>query len=276
VPSAISIMDMSFHFFPQLFRKKDLYQLTYWTEYSVRKAKRIFTISQASKRDIIKIYKIPEEKVLVTYPGIKPFISLTPRVYTESMLSSQFDIRSPYFLFVGTLQPRKNIVSLIDAFSQIVKSNLSDDLSLIIIGKKGWLFEEILQAPEKYGVSSRVHFLHNVSDDQLPIFYKHAIALVLPSLYEGFGLPVLEAMQNECPVITSNVSSLPEAGGDACLYVDPKDTSDIVKKMMQLLKEKDLRQKLIEKGKRQVKKFSWDKTARQTLEALEDLVRKKD
>lgn len=274
VPTAISIMDLSYHYFPELFRKKDLYQLTNWTAYSAARASVIFTISKASKRDIIRIYRVPEEKVVVTYPGVKSFASLTPQVYPIHMLQSTFAISSPYFLFVGTLQPRKNIVRLIEAFSMVPAASDESKTLLVIVGKRGWLYEEILEAPRKFGVEERVKFLDSVSDDQLPVLYKNAIAYVLPSLYEGFGLPILEAMKYDCPVITSNVSSLPEAGGDAVLYVDPENSQDIAKKMKELLESKKLRTQLIEKGKKQVARFSWEKTAQQTLAALEDVVQK--
>ncbi|MDP3941289.1 MAG: glycosyltransferase family 1 protein [bacterium] len=274
IPTAISIMDLSYHFFPGLFLTKDLYQLTRWTRYSAKRADLIFTISKASKKDIIDIYGIPEEKIVVTYPGIKSFASLAPQVYPIHMLQNEFGIKSPYFLFVGTLQPRKNIVRLIEAFAK-VKQRVKDPLTLVVVGRKGWKYEDIFQAPEKNGVKNEVIFLESVSDDQLPQVYKNAIAFVLPSLYEGFGLPVLEAMKNECPVIISKVSSLPEAGGDAALYVDPENVDDIAKKMAEVLESNRVREALIAKGKKQIEKFSWEKSARMTLEALEGIVAKK-
>jgi len=128
-----------------------------------------------------------------------------------------------------------------------------------------------LQAHKKFGVEDRVNFLDFVPDEDLPIFYKNAVCFVLPSLYEGFGLPVLEAMKYGCPVITSNVSSLPEAGGDAALYVDPLDVNDIKKNLELIINNEELRKRLIKKGYEQVKKFSWEKTARETLKALESI-----
>ncbi len=275
VPTVISIMDLSFHYYPDLFKKRDLYQLINWTRYSAKRAALIFTISKASKRDIVRLYDVPEKKVIVTYPGIKSFASLTPLVYPIHMLQSILKINCPYFLFIGTLQPRKNIVRLVEAFAKVLKET-KQDLALVVVGKKGWLYEEILQAPEKYGVVDYVKFLDKISDDELPILYKNAVAYVLPSLYEGFGLPVLEAMKYDCPVITSNVSSLPEAGGEAALYVNPESVDDIAKKMSEVLENKKLRSDLIAKGKKQAAKFSWEKTAMQTLEALEEVVNKKD
>ncbi len=170
-------------------------------------------------------------------------------------------------LFVGTLQPRKNVVRLIEAFAKQDNKNID----LVIVGKKGWNYEEILQTPNRLGINDRVHFLHNVSNEDLPAFYKHAECFVLPSLYEGFGLPVLEAMKYGCPVITSDVSSLPEAGGDAALYCDPEDTESICSKMTELLKDKKLQEKLVKKGYEHVKKFSWEKSAKDVLSVLKQI-----
>jgi len=268
VPSAISIMDLSFLHFPGLFNKKDLYQLTNWTSHSVKTAKKIFTISEFSKNDIIKTYAVPEEQVVVTYPGIKPELNYKNKELTMDEIQKKYKISKPYILFVGTLQPRKNIVRLVEAFSKLKKENLE----LIIIGKKGWQYDEILEAPKKFEVTERVKFLDFVGDEDLPSFYKNAVCFVLPSLYEGFGLPVLEAMRQGCPVITSNVSSLPEAGGDAAIYVNPTDTLDIATKIEQVVSNQILRKEMVEKGYNQIKKFSWDKTASNTLKVLEQLV----
>jgi glycosyltransferase involved in cell wall biosynthesis len=273
VPVAIAVMDVSFLHFPETFAKKDLLQLTNWTKYSIKKARVIFTISQASKNDILEKYHVPKDRVVVTYPGIRDITSLRPEVFSKHMTKTEFGIKGDYFLFVGTLQPRKNIVGLVEAFSKLLKEKkIPEDVSLVIVGKKGWLYEEIVQAPEMYDVKNLVKFLEFVDDEDLPLLYKNAIAFVLPSLYEGFGLPVLEAMNYGCPVITSSVSSLPEAGGDAALYVDPKDVSDIASKMEKIYKDKNLRSEMIEKGKKQVTKFSWEKSAEKTLEVLREVV----
>lgn len=260
IRSFISILDVSYLKFPELFQKSDLNQLTKWTKYSVKKAKGIFTISQASKDDIIREYRVKGDRVIVTYPGIKT-------VSNMGELKGKYGVKGDYILFVGTLQPRKNIARLIEAFSKLNKP----DLDLIIVGKKGWKFEEILAAPKKFGVESKVKFLDSVTDEDLPAFYKNATCFVLPSLYEGFGLPVLEAMRYGCPVITSNISSLPEAGGDAALYVNPLDVNDIKEKLELMINDKELRMKSVKKGYEQVKKFSWEKTARETLSALESI-----
>jgi glycosyltransferase involved in cell wall biosynthesis len=265
VKTVISVMDLSFIRFPELFAKKDLYQLKNWTAYSARNAKRILTISLSSKNDIINEYKKDAKSVVVTYPGIKPSLTLNKNIKMND-LNKKFGINKEYILFVGTLQPRKNIAKLVEAFSKIDK-----DIQLVIVGKKGWLYEEILSAPAKYNVEEKVKFLDFVTDEELPDLYKNALCFVLPSLYEGFGLPVLEAMKNGCPVITSNVSSLPEAGGDAAEYFDPENVDEIAKKIEKVIADKKLREEMIKKGYQQVKKFSWEKTAKDTLKVLEEV-----
>lgn len=267
IPTAISVMDMSFIFYPELFLKKDLYQLTNWTKYSVINASAVFTISNSSKDDIIKTYRIESKKVHVTYPGIKIQGS---KIKDKNMdeLKKKFGIKEDFILFVGTLQPRKNIEKLVEAFS-LIKGQ--EELQLVIVGKRGWQYEEILRSPKKYGVENKVKFLDFVEENDLSILYKNAVCFVLPSLYEGFGLPVLEAMKNGCPVLTSNVSSLPEAGGDAALYFDPNSAEDIARQIERVLKDEKLRASMIEKEKAQVKKFSWEKTAAKTLKVLESL-----
>lgn len=265
-PSVISIFDVSYLYFPNLFKKKDLYQLKLWGGYSIKKAQKIITISNSSKNDIIKMYKVNPDKVTVIYPGIK-IQNSEFTIQNMEELKKKFGIDSKYILFVGTLQPRKNIIKLIEAFAKLKEK----DFNLVIVGKKGWHFEEILNAPKKYNVEDRVKFLDSVSDEDLPGFYKNALCFCLPSLYEGFGLPILEAMQYGCPVATSNVSSLPEAGGDAVVYFDPENVEDITKALHSLVNDEELRNKLVKKGYEQIKKFSWEKTARETLKVLEEV-----
>lgn len=275
VPSVISIMDLAFLRFQEMFNKADMYQLKNWTKYSVKKAARVLTISDSSRNDIIETYQVPEKKVQTIYPGIKQTVSLEPRVYAMNELKAKYSINDNYILFVGTLQPRKNITRLIGAFSKIKEKDVHlKDLQLVIIGKKGWLYEEILAAPDKYRIGDKVRFLEGINDDELIIFYKHALCYILPSLYEGFGLPVVEAMKYGCPVITSNVSSMPEAGGEAAIYVDPEDADDIAAKIIKVVTDKNLRKELSEKGKKQAAQFSWEKTAKETLKVLVDVAAK--
>lgn len=275
VPTVISIMDLAFFHFPEYFTQKDLAQLKSWTNYSVKKAKAVITISDSTKNDIIKLYDVPDKKIHVVYLGIKNAVTLTPHIYPMQELQTKYGISKDFILFVGTLQPRKNIQRLIQAFAELLKQKKYQDspLQLVIVGKKGWQYDEILAAPKKLGIEDRVKFLDFVPDEELVMLYKNALCFAWPSLYEGFGLPILEAMKLGCPVITSNVSSMPEAGGDASLYVDPEDTEDIAEKLDKVLSDPKLRSEMIEKGKKQVQKFSWEKTAKETLAVLEEVAR---
>lgn len=265
VPTIVSVMDVSYLHYPETFKKNDLYQLTKWTKYSVEKAAEIITISQSTKDDIIKFYKITPEKVKVVHLGLK---ELSMEKATADLKS--FGITKKFILFVGTLQPRKNIARLIEAYSTL-PPHIKNEYQLVIVGKKGWLYDEILKSPEKFGIADNVLFLDYVSDNDLPSFYKGAELFVLPSLYEGFGLPVLEAMKYGCPVITSNVSSLPEAGGDAALYFDPESIVDIKKTMEKVLNSEQLRRDMIEKGNAHYKKFTWEKAAKEVLKVIEEV-----
>lgn len=303
VPSVISIMDLAYVYFPELFKTRDLYKLDNWTKYSVRNATKIIAISSSTKNDIIKEYKVEPDKVEVVYPGIKLKNMKSPQDKSKEQLFDKYNVSRNFILFVGTLQPRKNITGLMEAFNKVIKSSSQqviksprsslrprsgltssgqevksqnmENLELVIIGKKGWMYEEILNKPKELGIENSVKFLDFVPDEELGFFYENAICYVLPSLYEGFGLPVLEAMGYGCPVITSNISSLPEAGGDAALYADPKSPEEIAEKIMLLMENKELRQELIDRGFKQVKKFSWEKAARETLEALEEVAKSK-
>lgn len=245
IPCVMSIMDLSYMDYPEMFRKKDLYQLTNWTKYAALHASKILTISEFSKNAIIKAYGVPAAKVVVTYPGVTMDSSQKKNTYQN------------YILSVGTLQPRKNYIRLIEAFSK-----LDTELTLVIVGKKGWLYEEILESPQKFGVQRRVKFLDFVADGELPALYKGARCFVLPSLYEGFGLPVLEAMSYGTPVVISNVSSLPEIAGREGIYVDPMNIESIVRGMKKGLVAKH-------GESTQAKKFTWEFAAKQTLEVLE-------
>lgn len=265
VPTIVSVMDLSYLHFPETFKKNDLYQLTQWTKYSVEKAARVITISQSSKDDIIKYYKQPFEKISVVHLGLKKL-----SMDKKSADLKDFGVTGKFILFVGTLQPRKNITRLIEAYSSL-SSEMKEEYQLVIIGKKGWLYDEILAAPQKYGVKTRVLFLDYVTDGQLPYFYKSAEVFVLPSLYEGFGLPVLEAMRYGCPVITSNVSSMPEAGGDAAEYVDPESVESIKDVLTKVLSDKKLRERMIEKGQEHYKKFTWEKAAGEVLSVIKEV-----
>ena len=173
-----------------------------------------------------------------------------------------------YVLYVGTLQPRKNIVTLICAFNDYYKTH--DGLKLVIVGKKGWLYDEIFEEVNRLNLNSQVVFTDFIPDEDVIVLYKKAWVFVMPSLYEGFGIPILEAMAYGCPVISSQNSSLPEIGGEACLYFDPEDPNDLIEKLYQLAQSKEIYNKLIKTGKNRITLFSWERCAHETLELLKN------
>ncbi len=263
-PAVVTIHDLAYEYYPAEFLKKDLYKLKNWTKSAVNKSRAVIAVSQNTKSDILKYYQTPSERVKVIYNG---FRSKSEFLNSKSETISKFKIlNSKFLLFVGTLQPRKNIAILIEAFSTVVKSN--KDLKLIIVGKRGWLYNSIFQKVSDLGLENKIKFTGYLPDSELAILYKNAAMMVLPSLYEGFGIPILEAMAAGCPVITSNVSSLPEIAGEAALYFNPHDSVELAGKIDMILKDKSMRDDLIKKGKARVGRFSWEKCGKETLELL--------
>lgn len=272
IPRVMSLMDMSFLMYQDLFRKQDLHKLIHWTEYSVHHSSHIMTISEFTKNAIMQAYSTPSTKITVSYPGLSMKRNAK---HTSADVLNKYTLRQQYILSVGTIQPRKNYARLIEAFSIFLKQNKQgfENTELVIVGKTGWLYEEILQTPKKFGLEKRVRFLQFVPDEDLVELYEHALMFVMPSLYEGFGLPVLEAMAHEAPVVVSRVSSLPEIAGDAAVYVDPEHASSIAEGLITSAKQRNTQagKKRIQAGLKQVKKFSWRKAARQTLSVLEQV-----
>jgi glycosyltransferase involved in cell wall biosynthesis len=253
----VTIHDLSYVYYPEEFLKRDLHKLTHWTKYSVEKAKKIICVSENTKKDLVKCYNVEEKKIRVIYNG---FGKKAP----SSKLQAPNSLK-PYILYVGTLQPRKNINTLIRAFSEFEKSN--PRYKLKIVGKKGWMYEDIYGLVKELKLERDVMFEGYVSETELASLYQNAFCFVLPSFYEGFGIPILEAMSYQCPVIASNTSSLPGIGGNACLYFDPKNTHQLVEKLKEIQNE-TVRKGLIEKGNERIKHFSWEKCAKETLEVL--------
>ena len=258
--TVVTIHDLSYIYFPDEFLKKDLYQLKNWTEYALIKSSKIIAVSKTTKKDIIHEYSIPNEKIEVVYNGYTTYnLSTTPCPLQP--------ISKPYFLSIGTLQPRKNLRLLIDAFSQFHK--IHPEFKLILAGKKGWLYENIFKQVETLKMKDCVIFPGFVSEEEKNNLYQQATAFILPSLYEGFGIPLLEAMAHGCPVLSSFSSSLPEVGAEACLYFDPKESADLVEKMNLIITNIELRNKLVLAGKKRIETFSWLETGKNTLHILQ-------
>ncbi len=267
VPQVVTIHDVSFLLYPEEFRKKDLYQLTHWTQYSLRKASHIIAVSKTTKKDLMSWYQLPENRISVVYNGFD-----TEQKNDNSDFSKLNLTPHKYILYLGTLQPRKNITSLIRAF-ELVKDRITQmkKYKLVIAGRKGWLTSGIEQNIHSSTHASDILCTGYVSDATQRDLYKYAFAYVLPSRYEGFGIPVLEAMSHGCPVIAASSSSLPEIGGDAALYFPPENPQELFEEIEKLSKSDTLRNELIKKGKMRVREFSWERCGKQTLEVIKQL-----
>ena len=241
--------DLGSEYLPQAHQIKQRLYLGLMQKYQLKGAGKIIAVSNATKKDLIKL-GINPSKIEVIYEGYdkKLFVNDTQGCRLRD-----------YYLFVGTVQPRKNLERLIKAFSKL------DSLKqLVIAGRKGWLSDEIYRLPKKLGIEDRVKFLGYVPDEKLPALYSGAKAFLFPSLFEGFGLPIIEAQACGCPVLTSNVSSMPEVGGKGAILVNPYDIDDIVRGM-ERLQVTGYRLQLIKAGFENVRRFSWEKCARETI-----------
>jgi glycosyltransferase involved in cell wall biosynthesis len=221
--------------------------------------------------------QIPADKIRVIYPGRDE--SLSP-VQDPNLLASvrdRYGIPETYLLYVGTLHPRKNLVRLVQAFALLFQSPISSsqssmpNLHLVLAGQKGWLYEDLFAEIRRLGLEERVRLTGYVPDADLPPLLSGAVAFVYPSLHEGFGLPVLEAMSCGTPVVCSSTSSLPEVAGDAALLVDPLDVEAWAQSLHQVAADQELRRSLVERGHLQIQRFSWQRCASETLQVFEEL-----
>jgi glycosyltransferase involved in cell wall biosynthesis len=261
VPTIPTIHDIGYLNYQEQFTKKDLYQLINWTKSSINRAKHIVAVSSFTKNELIKTYEIPPEKISIVYNGVfEP-----PQISQQEIqrVKRKFKINSPYFLAVGTLKPNKNYPFLIKAFSTYLKSYSSKTLSyqLVIAGKKGWLYQEIEIVLKKLGITHEVIFTDFISEKEKWALYKGAICLVIPSTYEGFGIPAIESQSIGTPVIASSIPSLKEVLKDSVLYIDPEDINSLITAFGKI-QDKDFSEKLIRKGREQSSKFTWKKSAR--------------
>lgn len=266
VPYAVTIFDLSYIHYPELFDKDDLYQLTNWSKYSIENSRHIFAISKCTKDDIVKNYSIDPAKITVTYMGYNSNLFKPQQEAVIGKVKNKYKIKGDYIIFVGTLQPRKNIERLLESFAQISKN-----LKLVIIGKKGWLYEPIFKKLESLDLKSKVIFTDFVPAPDLPALISGARLYVLSSLYEGFGIPVVEAQACGTPVVASNVSSLPEVVGNSAILVDPNDTNSIKIGLEKVLNDHSLASELSKKGFKNALRFSWQTCAQDTLKVLESL-----
>lgn len=263
----VTVHDLAYILFPKEFLKNDLNKLTKWTAESVFRANKVITVSQNTKKDVMEFYKLPDNLVKTVHNGYSAQDTKVDHKQTILVAGRNYGIEPyKYFLYVGTLQPRKNLGKLLYAFAMFAKEK--EDYRLVIAGKEGWMYDEILNLAQKLKIEKIVHFVGYVSDQDKAVLYSKATSLVFPSLYEGFGLPILEAFSAGCPVISSNSSCLPEIAGNGALYFDPQNPNDILNKMREIESSLPLRHNLIEAGERQLLKFSWETCGKKTLEVI--------
>ncbi|MBI2593541.1 glycosyltransferase family 4 protein [Candidatus Daviesbacteria bacterium] len=269
--TVITVHDLGVEYLPGFHQVKQILYLKLMTYYQLKSATIIIAVSEATKKDLVKKAGIKSEKIKVVYEGVGEEFKVQSskfKVDVQRDILKQYGLeKKKYFLFVGTIQPRKNLERIIRAFAALAPGP-ARKLQLILVGSKGWLSEEIYDLPKKLGIEGKVKFLGHVADEDLGALYSGAIALVFPSLFEGFGLPILEAFACKCPVITSNISSMPEIAGDAGLLVNPEKVDEISEAMLKIVSNDKLRNSMIQKGLERLKRFSWEKSALKTVEIL--------
>jgi len=280
--SVVTVHDLGYRHEPQAHRLLDRLYLELSTRYNARAATRVIADSAATKRDLVQLYGTDPDRITVIPLGLDELFQPVTDPARLAAVRAKYGIPGDYLLYVGTLQPRKNLVRLIEAWARVIadcRLQIADlgRWTLVIAGKKGWLYEEIFATVRRLGLEGRVLFPGYVPEEDLPALLSGATAFVLPSLYEGFGLPALEAMACGTPVIAANVSSLPEVVGDAGLLVDPLDTDALAAALQRLLADADpsptlragLRADLRQRGLARARLFSWPRCARETLAVLE-------
>ena len=232
----------------------------------------IITVSEWSKRDIMRVFDVPEDKIAVTYLAADDMFVPMDKSLAVSFLKEKYDIDKNFILYLGGFSPRKNVKSILVAFSMIYK-NLSLDYKVVIIGSSKDDHQFLNKLAQSLGIGDKVVFAGYVPYEDLPYFYNASDVFVYPSLYEGFGLPTLEAMCCGTPTITSNVSSLPEVIGDGALMINPFDTEELGKAMAQVLEDNSIKADLINRGFERSSNFNWRKTALETLKIYENVYR---
>ena len=270
VPSVVQFHDLNYEHYPHDVQKK--YQWHYKTFFPrfARKAKRIVTVSEFSKQDIVDCYGIAPEKIDVAYNGVnEKFAPISEE--EKGTIRAKYADGNPYFMFVGSLHPRKNLARLFTAFD-LFKGQTPSNVKLLIVGEKRWWSEPIEKAYSQMRFKDEVVFAGRLSADDLHLVTAAALASVYVSYFEGFGIPILEAFRCETPIITSNVTSMPEVAGDAALLVDPFSEASIAEGMTEMLDE-NVRENLIEKGRERVQDFSWDQAAEEIWNSLMNAIK---
>lgn len=261
----VTIHDLTFYLFPEKFTVTKRLLFKYMLPLFIKISDKIIAVSNNTKKDILKFFKISERKVIVTFESYPEYYTYNNDSNDQNILT-KYGIGSKYLLFVGMIEPRKNILSILKSFKEI-DSDL--ELDLVIAGKKGWYYKEIelyLEKLLRIGIKNKIIFTGYVSEPELKYLYQNAFIFIYPSIYEGFGIPPLQAMACKVPVITSNLSSLPEVVGDAAIMVNPYDINKISEAIKTLYIDFDKRSELVNKGVIQAKKFSLENFAKNTID----------
>jgi len=271
IPVVATIHDLAFERMPETFTRRGSFQLKLTVRRTAKKAARIVTVSEYSRQDLLSIYRLPPEKVVVTYNGVESRFTPRPSVPNEAEeIRGRFGISRDFLLAVGSLQPRKNLVRLIRAYAKLRSEREGFTQQLVIVGRKLWLTHEIFDEVKRQRWGDDVILTGYVADEDLPALYRAARAFVYPSLFEGFGLPPLEAMACGTPVVTSGVSSLPEVTGGAALLIDPTDEQALANALIEVVNDERLRAELREKGIARAKQFTWRDAAEKTLKLYQE------
>ena len=261
-PSVVSVYDLSFLRYPRAFKPANRMYLTAATRAAARRARRVLTISEHSRADIARLLGVPEQRVDVTYPAVEQRYRVLPTADVEAFRAAR-NLPATFIFSLGTLEPRKNLAGLLAAYAGLDRPRPP----LYVAGATGWRYSPIFQTVERLALQEDVCFLGFVPEQDLPLWYNAARLFAFPSLYEGFGLPVLEAMASGTPVITSSAASLPEVAGKAAILVSPTDTSQLAREMQRVLEDRDLHTELQAAGRIQASRFSWRAMADQTAAA---------
>jgi glycosyltransferase involved in cell wall biosynthesis len=258
-PSVITIHDLSFRRAPERFRGPHRAYLNIFTQLSCQRAKRLIAVSKFTKQEVMDVYGVPADKIDVVYSGVDAWFA-PPIPEAVAAFRELRGLPEKFILYVGTIEPRKNLSTLIRAYAKLRPNGVK----LICAGGRGWMYEDVFQTVEELRVSRDVIFPGYVAENDLPMWYAAAKVFVYPSTYEGFGLPVIEAMACGTPTITTHASSLPEAAGDAGLLVPPDDADALSDALARVLDSDSLREELSARGMKHTDKFTWVDTARDT------------
>jgi glycosyltransferase involved in cell wall biosynthesis len=270
--SVVTYHDLTVLLFPELHSnlRRKFYALG--IPPSLRRADAVICDSESTKRDLLRSFRIDPGLVHVVHIGVEDGVA-EGSAGAESDVRTEHGLQGEYILYVGVLEPRKNLLRLVEAFARARRSSEDVPPKLVIAGQKGWQYDEIFALAKGMKIEGEIVFTGAVPDDDLEALYAGARAFAYPSLYEGFGLPVLEAMARGVPVVTSNVSSLPEVAGDAAVLADPYDPADIARGLVEICSDSGLRSRLAKRGLDRARAFTWDKTARATLDVYRLCVR---